>query len=176
MHDTSSRGPRSPSLFKHLRIPLLLAVGGMTMGSGLGNPGCGSGGVPDCEDGCNVQGTYALVFEEAPPLSQGCTDLGLTLPTELVLERQGNSGYVTGRLLGHGLSGGIYESSNTRLDLSIGTFAPDDTPIIVEVSGRFSAEARTDSQPLTYSGELRFESDDAAKKCQERRLFIGTRQ
>lgn len=175
MHDVSTGSVRPPSPFKSLRIPLLLAVGVMTMGSGMGNPGCGSSSVPDCEN-CDIQGTYPLVFEVTSPLQQGCTDLGLTLPTELIIQREGNSGYITGQLLGQPLYGTMYESTNTSLQLSTETSAPDGTGYALIVSGRFSEEARTDTQPLTFSGEFQIFSRDTAEKCEVDRLFTSTRQ
>ena len=176
MNDVSTGSVRPPSPFKYLRIPLLLAVGVMTMGSGLGNPGCGSSGVPDCEENCDIQGTYPLVFQDSSALQPGCAELGLTLPTELIIQREGNSGYITGQLLGQPLYGSLYESTNTSLQLSTETFAPDGTGYALIVSGRFSEEARTDTQPLTFSGEFQIFSRDTAEKCEVDRLFTSTRQ
>lgn len=176
MHDTSTGSVRHPSLFKRLRIPLLLVVGVMTMGSGMGNPGCGSSSVPDCEEGCNIQGTYALSFVMDNPVPRSCSDLGLTLPSVLVIEREGNSGYVSGQLLDHRLTGTLYESTNTSLQLSTETTAPDGTGIAITVTGDFSEEARTATQPLRYSGWLSFHSRDAAEKCSVASTFTAFRQ
>ncbi|RKH57204.1 hypothetical protein D7W81_31775 [Corallococcus aberystwythensis] len=76
-----------------LRIPVLLAVGMMTMGSGMGNPGCGSsssGGGDSpfvCEGGCAIAGSYTFQFADTSPVDEACQKLGLGLPKgPLVLE------------------------------------------------------------------------------------------
>jgi hypothetical protein len=80
MHIESPRSARSPKAVTFLRIPVLLAVGMMTMGSGMGNPGCNSG-PSECEEGCAIAGTYQLQFTDSSPPGQDCEAWGLGLHT-----------------------------------------------------------------------------------------------
>ncbi|MGE6761342.1 hypothetical protein ACQKGO_25215 [Corallococcus interemptor] len=80
MHIESPRSARSRKAVTFLRIPVLLAVGMMTMGSGMGNPGCNSG-PSGCDEGCAIAGTYQLQFTDSSPPGQDCEAWGLGLHT-----------------------------------------------------------------------------------------------
>ncbi|GMU08609.1 MULTISPECIES: hypothetical protein [Corallococcus] len=125
MHIESPRSARSLKAVTFLRVPVLLAVGMMTMGSGMGNPGCGSGSsIPDCKEGCAIEGTYTLQFADTSPPGGGCERLGVGLPQgPLVLEAA--AGYVTGRLDGVTLTTYYSGEPSRKLDFAVGQFLTD---------------------------------------------------
>ncbi|WP_338865472.1 hypothetical protein [Myxococcus stipitatus] len=101
MRDDVARTRHPYSGVKRLRIPLLLLTAALSMGSGMGNPGCGDDDPPTtCERGCAIGGTYVMRFQETSSLGPDCGLAGVILPegAPLVLTREGSSPDVTATL------------------------------------------------------------------------------
>jgi hypothetical protein len=165
-----------------LRIPVLLAVGLMTMGSGMGNPGCGSSSSPssepECEGGCAISGSYTLQLADTSPVGADCEALGLGLPQgPLVVALSGTT--ATATLDGVNLSTPYHGEPSRRLNLA-GTKALSDTDYYtLEFVATVAAPApRSDTDPSTLEGEYKLESyaqDRTDPKCVIRRVFTATR-
>ncbi|WP_338261791.1 hypothetical protein [Corallococcus caeni] len=179
MHTESPRSARSSKAMTFLRVPVLLAVGMMTMGSGLGNPGCNSG-PSECEDGCAIAGSYHLQFTDSSPPGADCEALGLGLPTgPLVLAFDNPT--VTTTLNDVELTGLYF--GEYRLDLSLygNQPLPDDKGYYsVQLEARMLAPAPDKaSAPASIEGEYALtvypDSDAGIPKCSIKRNFTATR-
>ncbi|WP_223635956.1 hypothetical protein [Corallococcus sp. EGB] len=180
MHIESSRGTRSSKVVTFLRIPVLVAVGLVTMGSGMVSPGCGGSSThPDGEDGCAISGTYAVQLADTSPPGEGCEALGERLPTgPLVLNLSAGS-YVTGKFGDDSLSTDYY--GEPFRELEFGTMRN----LSEQVQRTFSIEAtvrapapRTDTDASTLEGryEAKLTSvDGGSVKCLIQRDFTATR-
>ncbi|QSQ14813.1 hypothetical protein [Myxococcus landrumensis] len=118
---TRTHPPRSGA--KSLRLPLLMVTALMSMGSGMGNPGCGDDERPTtCERGCAVSGTYVMRFQDTTSLGPDCGMAGVILPEgeQLILNREGNSPNVTARLGSVGLIGEYFGTGYGFLTLRAG--------------------------------------------------------
>lgn len=180
MHIESSRGTRSPKVVTFLRIPVLVSVGLMTMGSGMGNPGCNSG-PSECEDGCAIAGTYQLQFTDSSPPSEDCEAWGLGLPTgPLVLAFDVNP-TVTTTLNDVELRGLYYGEYNLSFSLYGNRSLSDSQGFYsVSIDARMLAPApHKASAPATIEGEyeLKLEpyGDAGTPGCLIRRSFTATR-
>ncbi|CAM4239651.1 hypothetical protein [Corallococcus exiguus] len=179
MHIESPRSARSPKAVTFLRIPVLIAMGMMTMGSGMGNPGCGGDSYNVCESGCAIGGTYTLQFADTSPPGDACDALGLGLPTgSLMLMRSGRS--ISASLGGMPLSG-YYEFSEPSRTLTLsGTQSVTSTTwYFVRVKSAVAApapETETDSSVIEGEYELTSgSSEETSVKCIIQRKFTATR-
>ncbi|WP_434299460.1 hypothetical protein [Corallococcus exiguus] len=179
MHIESPRGARSPKAVTFLRIPVLLAVGMMTMGSGLGNPGCNSG--PDeCEDGCAIAGTYQLQFTDSSPPGADCEAWGLGLPTgPLVLAFDNPT--VTTTVNDAELRGLYYGECSLSLNLFGTRTLPDNQgyySVSLEAKVLEPAPAKA-SAPASFEGEYELtvepSGDAGMAGCRIKRNFTATR-
>ncbi|RKG68791.1 hypothetical protein D7W79_33715 [Corallococcus exercitus] len=178
MHTESPRSTRSSKAVTFLRVPVLLAAGMMTMGSGMGNPGCGSS-YPDCEEGCAIEGTYTLQFADTSPPGGGCERLGVGLPKgPLVLNV--SDGYVTGELDGITLSTYYYGEPSRKLDFSVSQLLTDQkldrTIRITSTVAAPSPRSSTDRSVIEGEYELRLaSSENIDLQCFIQRNFTATR-
>ncbi len=178
MHVEAPRSARSPKVVTFLRIPVLVAVGMMTMGSGMGNPGCGSSSYSDCEEGCAISGTYAVQFADTSPPGEGCEALGQGLPAgPLVLSLSGT--YVTGQLGDDYLSGYYHGEPSRELNFTLAQNQPVRLERILTIESTVRAPApHSDTDASTIEGqyEVKLSSlDDGSVKCLIRRSFTATR-
>ncbi|MBZ4373855.1 hypothetical protein [Corallococcus sp. AS-1-6] len=180
MHSESPRSARSPKAVTFLRIPVLLAVGMMTMGSGMGNPGCGGNTYPDCEEGCAIAGTYTLQFEDTSPPGEGCEALGQRLPQgPLVLTMTGGS-YITTRFGDDELSTHYSGEPARRLDFSTARILTEEkVRRTLDIRSTVAAPApRSDTDSSRIEGEYTlelFSTEDSSVKCLIQRNFTATR-
>ncbi|NNB85151.1 hypothetical protein HJC10_04080 [Corallococcus exiguus] len=178
MHIESPRSARSPKAVTFLRIPVLLAVGMMTMGSGMGNPGCGGSNYSVCESGCAIGGTYTLQFADTSPPGEVCETLGLGLPTgPLELTRSGRT--VSAGLDGMKLSGDYdFDEADRPLTL-YGTKSVTSTRTysgsIKSAVATPAPETETDTSVITGEYELIGTSEDNSLRCHIKRNFTATR-
>ncbi|NOK17340.1 hypothetical protein [Corallococcus carmarthensis] len=178
MHVESPRSARTPKAVTFLRIPVLLAVGMMTMGSGMGNPGCGGSSVSVCEGGCAIAGTYTLQFADTSPPGDECEALGLGLPKgPLVVNLSGT--YATATLDGASLSTYYYGEPSWELNLFGSQTLTETTWYNTVFTATVAAPApQSDTDSSTIEGEYKLESyssDKTASKCIIRRNFTATR-
>ncbi|AFE06646.1 hypothetical protein COCOR_05904 [Corallococcus coralloides DSM 2259] len=179
MHIESSRSARSPKAATFLRIPVLLAVGMMTMGSGMGNPGCGSSSPPDCEEGCAIEGTYTLQFADSSPPGEGCEALGFGLPQGPLVLTLSDS-YVTAKFGDETLSAYYEGEPARRLYFSTAQYLTEKkvrrTVRIDSTVAAPSPRSATDRSVIegTYDLEI-LASEDNSVKCHIKRNFTATR-
>ncbi|MBN8226573.1 hypothetical protein JYK02_03520 [Corallococcus macrosporus] len=179
MHTRSPRSARSPKALTFLRVPVLLAVGMMTMGSGMGNPGCGSSSVPDCEEGCDIGGTYQLQFADPSPPGGQCETWGAGVPQgPLVLEEA--NGYITATLDGITLSTYYSGEPSRKLDFAVGQRLTDKkldrTVRITSTVAAPSPSSSTDRSVIEGEYVLELVStENTALKCLIQRNFTATR-
>ncbi|MFP2898209.1 hypothetical protein [Corallococcus sp. 4LFB] len=179
MHTESPRSARSLKAVTFLRVPVLLAMGMMTMGSGLGNPGCNSG-PSECEDGCAIAGSYHLQFTDSSPPSADCEALGLGLPTgPLVLAFDNPT--VTTTLNDVELTGLYFGEHSLSLNLYGNRLLPDDKGFYsVRLEAKVLAPAPDKaSAPASIEGEYELAvhpaSDAGIPECLIQRNFTATR-
>ncbi|MHA7632905.1 hypothetical protein [Corallococcus sp. M7] len=183
MHIESSRSARSPKAVSFLRIPVLLAVGMMTMGSGMGNPGCGSSSGGDdspfvCEGGCAISGTYTVQYTDTSPPEDGCRKLGFDLPTgPLVLSLNGIN--VTGTFAGLELEAHYTGGSSRELDLLGARKVTETTGYSIRMNSTVAAPApQSSSDRSVIEGTFELNaatSDDGGTECKILRNFTATR-
>ncbi len=168
----------------YLRLPLLVLAGVLCMGSGLGNPGCGSGGGDDsplCTGKCAVEGIYQLTFEDTSPLAPGCQELGLSLPTgQLVISRD-DSKLLT-HLNGMEVTGSYYGTANTETRLqgygSARSASGATVPISVVIEATFEPQPDNTTQPSVLKGlyeVYRTDQEYELATCKGYRAFTATR-
>ncbi|NBD08905.1 hypothetical protein [Corallococcus silvisoli] len=183
MHTESPRASRISKAATLLRAPVLLAVGMMTMGSGMGNPGCGSGssGEPApsvCESGCAIEGSYTLQFADTSPPGGGCEALGLKLPTGPLVLTYADTRVGT-TLGGADLSGFYYGEPGLELHLSGTQELTATTWSSTSIQATVLAPApQTATAPSTLQGtyELQTATTEASSPgCFIRRNFTATR-
>jgi len=188
MNDTSPGHTRRPSLVRYVRLPLLALTALLTMGSGMGNPGCNSSDEDvqvDCVNGCEIQGTYQLTFEDTAPLGPECDELSLSLPAgPLVLARpDADDGAVVTATVGDVAISGTYlgfPNRNLYLD-GTGTRQLSGTQSVgykLAFDGSFSRGPERASDPVTFSGTFTLEqqnSDGDGALCTVQRAFTATR-
>jgi hypothetical protein len=176
---------RAPKAAPFLRVPVLLAMGLVSMGSGMGNPGCGgsSGGPPSpttfCDSGCAIEGTYALQFEDGSALGDECAALNVALPTDtvLVLDKQVDALPHFTTLGGARLSGHFYGAPTT---LGLYGYAPG-TPEGKSVSIALEMEVpapgpETHEEPLVFQGVYTLKTVPSnTPNCSVTRRFTATR-
>ncbi|MFY2563313.1 hypothetical protein ACN469_37295 [Corallococcus terminator] len=173
-----------PSAVKHLRIPLLLVTAVLSMGSGMGNPGCGGTSDNKCRGDCAIDGSYVLRFEDTRPVSAACDMAGVTLPEGalLVIDREGDTTAVYATLGDVQLTGNYYGSSYTGVSLSGGkTFQGREGPtseLRFLLDGSFDeAPARDDTRAVfsgTYSAN-QVNVPSGMPSCDVSRRFTATR-
>ncbi|WP_434383771.1 hypothetical protein [Melittangium boletus] len=156
---TSSQRPGPQSARFPLRLPLIAMLGVMTMGSGLGNPGCGSSDhTPSppaiCDDTCDViAGTYALTFPKLQ-LVGDCERLGLKLPTEMKFARDGEA--VKGSMSDIPLAGRYEPGTRPRIVIegeSTQKLADGNMHrLSASIVGQFNTVPASASAPSTYTG------------------------
>lgn len=181
MHIEASRSARSTKAVTFLRIPVLLAVGMMTMGSGLGNPGCNSG-PSECDEGCAIAGTYQLQFTDSSPPGQDCEAWGLGLPTG-PMELAFDNPNVTTTLHDAEVRGLYYGEPYYGLSLYGSRLLPDSKGFYsVTIDARVAAPAPNKaSAPSVIEGEYELElnpygyGDAGTPECLIRRHFTATR-
>ncbi|NPC69146.1 hypothetical protein D7Y27_24615 [Corallococcus sp. AB004] len=184
MHNESPRSARSPKAVTFLRIPVLLAVGMMTMGSGMGNPGCGSSSSGDddspfvCEGGCAIAGTYTVQFADTSPPDAACEKMGLGLPTgPLMLSLSGIR--ARGTFAGAELEANYTGGASRGLDLLGTRQVTATTAYSVRMNSTVAApapESSTDRSVIEGTFELNGStSDDGGSTCKIQRNFTATR-
>jgi hypothetical protein len=170
----------------YLRLPLLVLAGVLCMGSGLGNPGCGSGSSgdsnqPACKGKCAVEGTYQLTFEDTSPLAPGCQELGLSLPTgPLVISR--DDAELSTRLNGLEVTGNYFGTDHpeTKLrgDGTARTPSGATVPITVLIEATFEPQPDDTTQPSVLKGlyeVYRTDKEYDVTPCKGFRAFTATR-
>lgn len=173
-----------PSAVKHLRVPLLLVTAALSMGSGMGNPGCGDISDNKCSGDCAIDGTYVIRFEDPSPLGANCGLAGVTLPEgeRLIIDREGDTTAVHATLGDVQLTGNYYGGTYTGLSLSGGTtFQGREGPpseMRLLFSGYFEeAPSREDSRAV-FTGSFsanRVNVPEGAPPCEVYRQFTATR-
>lgn len=173
-----------PSAVKHLRIPLLLVTAALSMGSGMGNPGCGGTSESRCDKGCAIDGTYVIRFADTRSLGADCATAGATLPEgeALVIRREGTSTDVNASLGDLQLTATYYGGSYTLMTLSGGrTVQGREEPaseLRYSFTGAFDeAPERTDT-PAVFSGTFavsRVNVPAGAPPCEVSRNFTAKR-
>ncbi|MDC0709069.1 hypothetical protein POL68_11405 [Stigmatella sp. ncwal1] len=173
--------PPIPHVLKPLRIPLLLGLGMMTMGSGLGNPGCGSqtdsDSSPTCVSGCAIEGTYRLQFEDTSTLPADCMALGLTLPNGPLVLTFANT-LVEATLEGDELSGAYYGEPGLRFSLSGSRDISEKIGSLLEMTASVSPAPQTATTPVTLQGTFKlttFSSESNSPGCAYTRRYTATR-
>ncbi|RKH54051.1 hypothetical protein D7X55_21270 [Corallococcus sp. AB049A] len=177
MHVESPRSARSPKAVTFLRIPVLIAVGMMTMGSGMGNPGCSSS-TPECDEGCAIGGTYTFQLEDTSPPGEGCVALGLELPKGPLVLTTSDS-YVSGNIDDQYLST-YYEGEPSRtLDFSYAQRIGEGLERRFEMKSTVAAPSpRKETDRSVIQGEYMlkiFAVEDGSVKCLIQRKFTATR-
>ncbi|MCP3137345.1 hypothetical protein [Pyxidicoccus xibeiensis] len=170
-----SGSSQSNSRARQLRLPLLLLTGLLSMGSGMGNPGCGTESGPGCEDGCYVEGTWDLTYPDTSPLPVECA---LGLPTgPLTITRAASSLIATaddrilkGQFTGRGDTTfylwGRMETGSTLADSYSFTF-----------DGELSQSPQSKQEPLTWKGTYSlYDSTSGNEGCKVERAFTATRR
>ncbi|RKG93676.1 hypothetical protein [Corallococcus terminator] len=165
-----------------LRIPVLLATALMTMGSGMGNPGCGSGSSsspaePTCEKGCAIAGSYQLAFDDASPLPDGCKAMNVTLPRG-PLELSYANTELTATLNGVDLSGYYYGAPDLTFLLGGSHDVTDKTWYHVSLKADVSPSPETDATPVTLRGTYEvstYTSEENGPACVFRRTYKAYR-
>jgi hypothetical protein len=186
MNDISPGGTRHPSPIRYVRLPLLALTALLTMGSGMGNPGCSDEDLEvDCVGGCEIQGTYQLTFTDTSPLGAECDELSLSLPTgPLVLTREleDDDAIVTAELGDVSLSGSYLGIASKSLFLSgTGTkqlAGNQGVTYKLVFDGGFASDPKRASDPATFSGTFTLEqqtSDGDGALCTVQRAFSATR-
>ncbi|WP_144370141.1 hypothetical protein [Myxococcus stipitatus] len=170
---------------KRLRLPLLLVTAVLSMGSGMGNPGCGDDERPTtCERGCAVSGTYVMRFEETTSLGPDCGMAGVTLPEgeKLVLEREGRSPTVIARLGSIGLIGEYFGTGYSNLSLRGGVQVRGrEEPVSeleYELDGYFDHGPTREDEAVRFVGTFsvsRVNVPSGAPGCVVSRRFTATR-
>jgi|GEM_PF-5977378 len=173
-----------PSAVKHLRIPLLLVTAALSMGSGMGNPGCGSSSDNKCRGDCAIDGTYVIRFEDTTSLGTNCAQAGLTLPegAQLLITREGDTTIVRASLGELQLTGDYYGGSYTGMSLSgrktVQFNEQPDSELSYFLNGYFEeAPARGDTPAVfsaTYSAS-RVNVPAGEPACEVYRRFTATR-
>ncbi|WP_342374568.1 hypothetical protein NVS55_24840 [Myxococcus stipitatus] len=185
MNDDGTRTNPPSSGGKYLRLPLLLVTAVLSMGSGMGNPGCGDDARPTtCERGCAVSGTYVMRFEDTSSLGPDCGTAGVTLPEgeELVLKREGSSPTVLARLEGIGLVGEYFGTGYSNLTLRAGvqTHGRDEpmSELEYELDGYFDHGPMREDEAVRFVGTFsvsRVNVPSGAPGCVVNRRFTATR-
>jgi hypothetical protein len=187
MNDSLPGGARRSSIVRYTRLPLLALAATLSMGSGMGNPGCGDEDLEvDCVGGCEIQGTYQLTFTDTSPLGPECDELSVSLPTgPLVLTREleDDDAIVTSTLGDVELSGSYLGIASKSLFLS-GTgrtalLSGNQTVTYKLVfDGSFASDPKRASDPATFSGTFTLEQqelDGDGASCTVSRAFTATR-
>ncbi|HEX8438992.1 hypothetical protein [Archangium sp.] len=176
-----------------LRLPLLAMLGAMTMGSGLGNPGCGSSGndstpyvPPVCDGTCDAMaGTYRLSFQSEGPLGADCDKLGMKLPAELEFSRNGDT--LKGTVSRVELTGAYYPGASQPPNISLAgekamTLADGRNHLVrVSINGQFKTVPASTQEPSTFTGTYYafriplVEEPEGGLKCDIVRMFTATR-
>lgn len=183
MNDVSSGSGALRSTVRSVRLPLVVLTALLTMGSGWGNPGCGSGGEDveyDCLEGCEIQGTYQLTYEDTSPLGPDCDKISAALPPgPLVLERDGrNDSFVTTRVAGMQLQGTYLGVPDRNLLLEgAGILGTSGAFVRLRFDGAFPSGPQSASEPATFSGTFALEqdADSSGQRCVVTRAFTATR-
>lgn len=178
MNDVRTGTTASRGTLKYFRLPLLLVTGLMTLGSGMGNPGCGTGDSgPACDDGCYVEGTWRMTYADTSPLPPGCLAEDVVTPPESVTLNRFSSD-----LMGHAgdlvLRGSYYGRGNLNLYVwadrqgNSGT-APEHRYYI---DGELSKKAERPGEPLTWTGTFKvLPETGGGGTCLVERAFTATR-
>lgn len=192
--DPSRREPRHAR--PPLSLPLVALLGVMTMGSGLGNSGgCGPSNYssesppyvpPVCDDGCDaLAGTYQVSYKDKTPVDAGCAAIGMKLPTEWVIERQGDKPvlWVNGRSIQ-----GTYYSDEKPLEIYFGeeyeSVSADGQRHTLRfiVAGDVPTMPTSAQQSATFTGDVyHYRVGNAAEpastiQCSFDRVFTATRK
>jgi len=187
MHDTTSRGRAWHPAGARPSIPWVLLIAVLTMGSGMGNPGCGGDdSAASCAGGCEIQGAYVLRFDDTASPGPECEASGVVLPEgrTLTLARAGDGVSVTATLEGEDLTltGSYFGGGLPSLDLVgrkelRGREQPPFT-LRFDVAGLFSTAPRRASDEVTYWGTFRVTAEHTVEgqpRCSFERSFVATR-
>ncbi|MCP3098470.1 hypothetical protein LZ198_06215 [Myxococcus sp. K15C18031901] len=187
MHDTTFRGHGWRPVVKALRLPLVVVCAVLTMGSGMGNPGCGGGdSSPTQGRGGEIQGTYVLRFDDASSLGADCAASGVSLPQgkTLVLSRPSDGVEVTATLEGESfdLTGIYFGGGVMSLDLTgrAQRWGREESPFFLRYvfEGDFSQDPTRADEQVTFSGTFRVTHEDTVEgqpRCSVERGFTATR-
>ncbi|MCP3064470.1 hypothetical protein LXT21_37425 [Myxococcus sp. K38C18041901] len=187
MSDEVSRGKA------YLRVPLLLVTAVLSMGSGMGNPGCSSGDddvdviAPEaCESGCAISGAYVFRFQDTTPLSADCGQVGVVLPEgeRVVVVQNGREVDIKGTLGEVALTGSHYAVGDTRqlalravVELRRREGPP--TELLYLIEGEFAEPPASLDAPAAFSGLFHanhVETVEGDPECRVLRRFTATRQ
>ncbi|NTX08364.1 hypothetical protein [Myxococcus sp. CA040A] len=192
MSDAVSREKKSPTAVTYLRVPLLLVTAMLTMGSGMGNPGCGSGDDKDdddigperCESGCAISGAYVFRFQDATPLSADCGLLGVSLPEgeRVVVVQKGSEVDITATLGELQLTGSHYGSTTKHIVLraivQLQRREGPPTELLYLIEGQFTEGPESVDAPASFSGTFNANHVNTVAgdpECRVVRRFTATR-
>ena len=176
MNDVRTRGSVSRSRVKYLRLPLLLLTGVLSMGSGMGNPGCGGGdSEPACVDDCFIEGTWDISYAYPSQLPRECLEAGVVLPTgPLEITRtHANITATVGDLVIDGVySGGGFDNLSLSGLQDAGS-APHRHRF--RYSGTLSPLPSSKDKPLSWVGTFNISPFDSEGPCVAELGFTATR-
>ena len=179
MDDVRTGGSAARSTARYLRLPLLLLTGLFTMGSGMGNPGCGGDdpGALECKDDCYVEGTWELRYAYPSRLPAECLEDGVVLPTgplkivrieESVLASVGDL-TLSGSYLGRQIDSSLQLSGSKSV-------SPGSPQYDFVYRGDLSAEPESPDTPLTWKGTLHvYPLSDPTGRCDTTLDFTAIR-
>lgn len=192
MRDAVSRGKKSPNAVAYLRVPLLLVTAVLSMGSGMGNPGCGSDGDDDdvveperCESGCAISGAYMFRFQDPTPLSADCGRVGVSLPEgkSVVVVQKGTEVDITATLGELQLTGSHYGSTPKSIVLravvELRRREGPPTEMLYLIEGDFAEAPESLDAPASFSGTFNASHVNTVEgdpECRVVRRFTATRQ
>ncbi|MCY1002746.1 hypothetical protein OWM54_36915 [Myxococcus sp. MISCRS1] len=187
MRDEVSRGKT------YLRVPLLLVTAVLSMGSGMGNPGCDSGdddvdviAPEECEFGCAVSGAYVFRFQDTTPLSAECGQVGVSLPEgeRVVVVQNGREVDIQGTLGEVPLTGSHYKVGEDkhlvlRAVVELRRREGPPTELLYLIEGVFAEPPERLDAPASFSGTFNashVKTMDGDPECRVVRRFTATRQ
>ncbi|HEX8702409.1 MAG TPA: hypothetical protein VF815_26485 [Myxococcaceae bacterium] len=177
------QSPQPSSLRKFVRISLLLGLGVLTSGSGLGNPGCDSGGGDDddvprtCVNGCAIDGTYQFQFEDTSTLSSECSALGLMLPKGPLVLTFADS-RIEATLDGYRMSGAYSGEPELDFNLTGRKVLSERRIYFLQLTGDVSPSPQTATTPVKLQGSfqlLTLNNEPNGTECTYSRTYTATR-
>ncbi len=176
MANIDSRYSRPQRLFRFLRLPLLVILVPLSMGSGMGGSGCGDSD-PPCVKGCAIEGTYAVTLAEGDSLPAGCIESGIALPESpfSVLVSRDEKGQIDAMFAG--LRGGTSYTGAPLylLEMWINRTNKADEPYSTSLKGKFTQAPDKATDPATFEGTFEI-GLDYSDVCRVTRAFTAVRQ